>query len=415
MRVLLLPPTRKDGEVTCRLLADAAISCVVCPDARCLAEEIPRGAGAVLMTDHAAVAVGVDFVTDAFQKQEAWSDLPVVMLLHGGKPIPRVSHLLSALRNVTVLERPAPTATVVSAVKAALRARQRQYQIQQLIEREQAARQAGEHANRTKDEFLATLSHELRTPLNAILGWTQILKMNPADTAMVVEAVDVIDRNIRVQTQLIEDLLDMSITDTGEGIHPDFLPHLFERFTQADRSITRRHGGLGLGLSIVKNLVELHGGTIRADSPGIGRGATFLIRLPLRIAKPAEDAVVNPRVSNSPLKFTTDFSQIGGLKVLIIDDEPDALEFVRRFLAAHDAVPAVAGSAAEAEAALRTFSARHHDLRYWHAGRGWLRVHASNAANRDEDSRNRPDRIRPRRGSDSLASSRISIPSHETR
>ena len=216
--------------------------------------------------------------------------------------------------------------------------------------------------------------------------------MNPADTTIVVEAVEVIDRNIRVQTQLIEDLLDMSriisgkirldvqrielsevisaaldavipaihakqirlekvidplvgavsgdfsrlqqvlwnlltnavkftpkegrihmylcervnshvevsITDTGEGIDPDFLPHLFERFTQADGSITRRHGGLGLGLSIVKNLVELHGGSIQADSPGVGGGATFLIRLPLRITKSTEDSVVHPRVSNSP-------------------------------------------------------------------------------------------------------------------
>lgn len=448
LRVLILPPTRRDGEVTCRLLSAASIQCLVCADVPTLADEVRRGAGAVLMTDLATVADGVHPVLAAFENQEPWSDLPVVLLLHAGARSSGVNQFLSTLQNVTALERPAPTSTVVSAVKAALRARQRQYEIRQLIEREQAARQAGERANRIKDEFLATLSHELRTPLNAIFGWAQILKLSPANTAMVVQAVEVIDRNIRVQTQLIEDLLDMSriisgkirldvqrielsevisaaldsvipaihakhirlekvidplvgavsgdfsrlqqvfwnlltnavkftpkegrihvlcervnshvevsITDTGEGIDPDFLPHLFERFTQADGSITRRHGGLGLGLSIVKNLVELHGGSIQAESPGIGRGATFLIRLPLRISKSTEDSVVHPRVSSSPPEFTMDFSRLAGIKVLIVDDEPDAAEFVRRFLAQYNAIPAVAGSAAEAEKILREFAA----------------------------------------------------------
>jgi PAS domain S-box-containing protein len=227
----------------------------------------------------------------------------------------------------------------------------------QLLERERAARMEAERASRMKDDFLATLSHELRTPLNAILGYAQLLRAANVRGSDVPEALEVIERNARAQTQMIEDLLDMSriisgkvrldvqhvdlstvvsaavatlkpaaemksiqltkvldpligpikgdpsrlqqvvwnllnnaikftpkggkvqvalervnshveivISDTGEGIAPDFLPHVFDRFRQADHSSTRRHGGLGLGLSIVKQLVELHGGSVRAKS-----------------------------------------------------------------------------------------------------------------------------------------------------
>ena len=194
----------------------AGITCFICLDPQSLAKEILGGAGAVLTTEHLAGAHGVQAVADALARQEAWSDLPVVMLLPGGVLSNRVRDFLSSLRNVTLIERPAPTSAVSSAVQAALRARRRQYEIRQLIEREQAARQEGERANRIKDEFLATLSHELRTPLNAIFGWAQILKMDPSNVATVTEAVEVIDRNIRVQTQLIEDLLDMSRIISGK-------------------------------------------------------------------------------------------------------------------------------------------------------------------------------------------------------
>jgi signal transduction histidine kinase len=242
-----------------------------------------------------------------------------------------------------------------------------------LLESERAARAAAERLSDVKDEFLATLSHELRTPLNAILGWSQVLRIGRKTDADIARGLETIDRNVRVQTQLIEDLLDMSrinsgnlhleigavdpaavigaaiemvrpaadgkgirvlrdldpevralpadparlqqiiwnlltnaikftpaggeariatrrtgatleisVSDTGIGIAPDFLPHLFERFRQGDSSTTRRFGGLGLGLSIVKSLVEMHGGSVSASSEGEGRGTTVTVRLPLR-------------------------------------------------------------------------------------------------------------------------------------
>jgi signal transduction histidine kinase len=236
----------------------------------------------------------------------------------------------------------------------------------------EAAREEAEAANRTKDEFLAVLSHELRTPLNPILGWSNLLRNGRLDAEKTAFALETIERNARLQTQLIEDLLDVTrimqgklalkmtpvnlvsiieaaietvrlaaetkaiqvqtdldsaigpvlgdatrlqqvvwnllsnavkftakggqitirlsqigshaqieVIDSGKGIHPNFLPHVFEYFRQEDGTTTRKFGGLGLGLAIVKHLVELHGGTVQADSPGEGQGATFTVRLPL--------------------------------------------------------------------------------------------------------------------------------------
>ena len=239
-----------------------------------------------------------------------------------------------------------------------------------LLVREQQARADAEAANKSKDEFLATLGHELRTPLNAIVGWTHILNTKPRDEKLVDRAIEVIKRNAVSQSQIVNDLLDVSriiagnlqlefrdvslshiievvmeamqpiadaksiqiestldtsgrmvsgdpvrlqqivwnlvanaihftpaggrvaiklehldevrltVTDTGDGISPEFLPYVFDRFRQADGSSTRRHGGLGLGLSIVRRLIELHGGNVIARSQGTGQGATFVVSLP---------------------------------------------------------------------------------------------------------------------------------------
>jgi CheY-like chemotaxis protein len=130
----------------------------------------------------------------------------------------------------------------------------------------------------------------------------------------------------------------LTVTDTGEGIDAGFLPHVFERFRQADTTSTRAHGGLGLGLAIVKHLVELHGGTVSAASRGLGKGATFSVRLPVVASVLAPEAEPASRPSRTPL---------GGLRVLVVDDDPDALELISAVLQSHGATVAVAASTAD--------------------------------------------------------------------
>jgi CheY-like chemotaxis protein len=161
---------------------------------------------------------------------------------------------------------------------------------------------------------------------------------------------------IHVLAERVNSHVEISVSDTGEGIDPRFLPHLFERFSQADASTTRQHGGLGLGLSIVKHLVELHGGSIRAESQGVGHGATFIINLPLRIAKMTEVSASHPRASRKPPANERELHRLDGVKVLVVDDEADAREVVNRFLIASGALPVLAASAAEAKEVLESFA-----------------------------------------------------------
>ncbi|MEZ0266515.1 MAG: GAF domain-containing protein [Phycisphaerae bacterium] len=318
---------------------------------------------------------------------------------------------------------------------------------EELLLRERAARAEAERASRMKDEFLATLSHELRTPLNAILGWAQVLRSDGTTADDQAQGLEVIERNARAQTRIIEDLLDMSriisgkvrldvqrvdlapvvraaietvqptadargvrvqaildpaarpvsgdpgrlqqvfwnllsnaikftprggrvqvllgrvnshlevsVTDTGEGIRPEFLPHVFDRFRQADASTTRRHGGLGLGLAIVKQLVELHGGSVRAKSAGPGAGATFIVALPLTVVDAAPAPDDEPGERRHPAQGgAADLGtcvKIAGMRVLVVDDEPDARALLARVLEGCEARVRTAGSADEALALL---------------------------------------------------------------
>mgnify|MGYP000170255418 CR=1 FL=1 len=305
-----------------------------------------------------------------------------------------------------------------------------------VLQLEQAARAEAERANRIKDEFLAVLSHELRSPLNPILGWSQLLIGGKLSAAKTAKAYETIERNARLQSQLIEDLLDVSrilqgklrltiapvnlatiilsaletvqlaaeakqiqietilnphvgqvvgdtsrlqqivwnllsnavkftpeggrveveltqiehkveikVTDTGKGIVPDFLPYVFEHFRQEDGATTRKFGGLGLGLAIVRQLVELHGGTVFAESNGEGQGATFTVRLPLlnndsrRQEEEERHSAVTPALSPLPL---------AGLRILVVDDEPDSRDFVAFVLEEAGAEVISLSSAAEA-------------------------------------------------------------------
>jgi CheY-like chemotaxis protein len=152
---------------------------------------------------------------------------------------------------------------------------------------------------------------------------------------------------VQVRLERVNSHLEVSVVDTGMGIKPEFLPLVFDRFRQADGSTTRRHGGLGLGLAIVKQLVEMHGGGVRAKSPGEGQGATFTVMLPIAVIHPDQPgpARVQTREAEAP-----DFCQGGalsGLRVLVVDDEADARQLISRVLAECRAEVAVASSAAE--------------------------------------------------------------------
>jgi PAS domain S-box-containing protein len=314
---------------------------------------------------------------------------------------------------------------------------------ERLLESERLARSDAEHASRMKDEFLATLSHELRTPLNAILGWAQILRADSSDPKDRAQGLEIIERNARAQTQIIEDLLDMSriisgkvrldvqrvdltsivqsavdtsrpsseakgvrlhavldpqagpitgdpnrlqqvfwnlisnaikftskggriqvllervnshvevsVIDTGLGIKPEFIPYVFDRFRQADSTTTRRYGGLGIGLSIVKQLVELHGGTVRAKSAGPDTGSTFVVALPLVVVHPESEpsAVIERRhpTAETSTELLEAFGQLNGVKVLVVDDDEEARNLVRRLLEGCEAVVSLARSPDEA-------------------------------------------------------------------
>jgi PAS domain S-box-containing protein len=293
-----------------------------------------------------------------------------------------------------------------------------------------------QEANRAKDEFIATLSHELRTPLNAMLGWAHMLRANVLPPETQRRALETLERNVRTQAQLVDDLLDVSrivagklhiksdevdlatvvmsaadtirpstvakglefsvvvnpdyrvivtgdadrlrqilwnlltnavkftpkggvveielqstdtaasviVRDTGQGIRPDFLRHVFERFRQADSTASRRHGGLGLGLAIVRHLTEAHGGSVSAESAGENKGATFTVHLPVR------DVRAREKTGQSNERHGT---ALAGLRLLLVDDEADTREVLRVMLEVQGADVTVASSAGEALDLLR--------------------------------------------------------------
>jgi len=159
---------------------------------------------------------------------------------------------------------------------------------------------------------------------------------------------------VEVLLERVNSHVEVTVTDTGQGISPEFLPHVFDRFRQADASTTRKYGGLGLGLSIVKQLVELHGGTVRAKSAGDGMGATFTVALPLAITKRQTRDRRHP--TTSVYTGLADDVQIclEGKKILIVDDEPDARNLIERILADRSASVIKADSADEAMRLIRS-------------------------------------------------------------
>jgi signal transduction histidine kinase len=170
---------------------------------------IELASGAILLTEEALADPRLDDLADALASQPPWSDISVLLFAGSDRSQAslRTLHKLEVLRNVTLLDRPIRTAAVISTVRAALRGRQRQYELRDTLVALQRARLEAEHANRPKDEFLATVSHELRTPLNAILGWVAMLRQARFEPSRVASILEIVERNAKAQAQLIADEL----------------------------------------------------------------------------------------------------------------------------------------------------------------------------------------------------------------
>lgn len=342
------------------------------------------------------------------------------------------------------LNHPVEPAVLIATVGALLRTRAIEQELEGLLERERLAREEAERANRAKDDFLATLSHELRSPLTAIVGWTEVARMQADKYPEVLNSVEIIARNAKLQSQLISDLLDVSritggnmrlefeavsiadvvktsveslagtaaarditlrvhiddnmrkmhgdhgrlyqivsnvlgnaikfsenggavqltlrtvrdeaaelvIADNGRGIGASVLPRIFDRFWQEDTSSRRSHGGLGIGLSIVKHLTEMHGGTVTAISEGEGKGAQFTIILPLL---PVDAIVAHPSLLTEEHEAAGAID-LTGVRVLIVDDEADGREWVRHIITVAGADTMAVDSVDQALATVEAFN-----------------------------------------------------------
>jgi PAS domain S-box-containing protein len=561
-RVLCLPPTRRDGQITQELLQSADLDCVLCDNVSELSDEIDRGVGALLVSEFAVLAPEFVPIVRKLADQPEWSDVPVVVTARSSV-VPDVGTVLNSRTNVTYVERPAPVTSIISAVRAAVRSRQRQYQVRDkvreiaqageqfevmannipqlawmsypdghifwcnrrffeytganegsvygwawtsllepnalissvarwkhsiesgepfemeypvrgrdgsyrtflsraepirdedgqiirwlgtltdiqeqqqlslareaLLESEQFARKEAERSARLKDEFLATLSHELRTPLSSILGWAFLIQKAPNDASTIKTGGEIIARSGEALKSLVDDLLDLSrissgklrldmdeldlsdlvktvvegmrpaaeaksisvkleiptsnkpfcgdagrlrqvvsnllsnairftpelgkiwvelsyepkhavirIMDNGEGIDPEFLNYIFDRFRQADSSTSRKHGGMGIGLSLVKQFVELHGGRVEVESEGRGQGSLFSVFIPYNIGSSSSESGSD----SQPLSI-----DLSGTSILVVDDDPGVRELLGRVLSERGADARMAGSANEA-------------------------------------------------------------------
>ena len=404
-------PTGRDGALVAQTLRGNGLECKICEDREDFLLEIADGAGSALLAEEAVDEQMSNRLVRTLTGQPVWSDLPVILFSSNNRNAESLLETLGGRINVTIVERPIRITMLVSAVRGALRARQRQYQTRDLLSQL-------EQADEQKDLFLATLSHELRTPLNSILGWIQILRGRELDDTARKHALEVIERNAHSQADMISDILfvsriitgkleikhepfdvssvvnqavdmirpvaegksielsidateyepapvegdaerlqqvllnlltnaakftpeggkisvlvrrsdtnvSVSVEDNGQGISPEFLPYVFERFRQADSTYVRRIGGLGLGLAIVRHLVELHSGTVTAESEGKDRGARFTVTLPIVDGKRVSTARAT---SENGAKHFSDFgSRFKGLSALLVEDDADSRDML---------------------------------------------------------------------------------------
>ncbi|MFM2305273.1 MAG: hypothetical protein RLZZ135_2686, partial [Cyanobacteriota bacterium] len=341
--------------------------------------------------------------------------------------------LLNALKIIAIGDTP----RVLLSIEDITERKQFETERSHLLTQEQFARQSAETANRAKDDFLSNLSHELRNPLTAIIGWAQLLRAHKLEKTRIDRGLEIIYRSAKVQSQLIEDMLDLAritsgklhldpqrldlvsvvnmaiesvqlaadaksiqisshltqttimgdidrlgqvfwnlltnaikftptggrieitaiasptdtqirVSDTGQGIEPELLPHIFDRFRQSDSSSSKSSQGLGLGLSIVRHIVELHGGTVWAQSAGVEQGATIIVQLPLALA--SIDLV--PIATERPSLAAQAATDLQGLRLLVVDDEVDILDLMKYILEGVGAIVTISTSTKAAMATL---------------------------------------------------------------
>lgn len=403
-RILIVAPIGRDADLMCTYLEKSGLSCLTCKDVDEVCAEIEKGAGALVFTDEALMPEQMLKLAATLRKQEPWSELPIIIL--SGLPSVEAKHRsfseLGRRTNITLVDRPVRIPSLVSAAQSALRARQRQYEVRDLMEKL-------EDRVHERDRFLAILGHELRNPLGAILLGSQMLE---PDGKLDAEHARLIERQARHLSGLVNDLLDLSrvvsgkivlkkqaidlrliveqcletlresdqakhltielrncdeplmaladpvraeqivsnvltnavkytpekghvvvtcsreggcavisVKDDGVGVAPDRINTIFELFAQAENAIGRSQGGMGIGLALVRNLVDLHGGEITAQSDGVGKGSEFVVRLPL--ASMAVDVAQRPARER-----TASMSPTGPRRIVIVEDNADVRELL---------------------------------------------------------------------------------------
>ncbi len=408
------------------VLARAQVASHSCATLRDLVRGIQEGAGAIMLAEESLSDPASAALTEVLAAQPPWSDLPVLILARQGADSAVIAETMDRLANVTVIERPVRVASLVSTVRTVLRARNRQYQMRDLLE-------GLREADQRKTEFLATLAHELRNPLAPMSTALTLLTRKPHEPSEALRYYELMGRQIEHMVRLVNDLMEVSritrgkielrmeavaldavikdavelsrpllegarhaleldlgderlvvrgdgvrltqvfsnllnnaakytapggqvrivlrregrsavveVWDNGTGIAPGMLRSIFDMFVQVSGTSKAAQGGLGIGLTLVKSLVELHGGSVEALSEGLGQGAMFRVRLPAMRGEAGLRPSTAPAIGGWPAALPE--------AVLIVDDNSDAADALADLLRSLGAKPSVAYSG---DAALR--------------------------------------------------------------
>ena len=422
-RLVLLASTGKDELAATTLLRDAGIAVASARSFEACLHELGRGAAVFVLPEELITPARRASLIAFLHDQPPWSDLPVLVLARAGATSLVSTDAVQSLGNITLLERPLQVATFLSAVRTALRARQRQYEIRGYLAEHARSEEALRRADQRKDEFLATLGHELRNPLAPLLSGLQLMRLMTPEDARVLRLMATMERQITHLVRLVDDLLEVSritrglievrhdpldlvtvlrdaleasrpmlenathtvvvdlpstpipvagdpvrltqvfanlltnaakytnaggrielaarqeegratvaVRDNGIGISASHLGSVFDMFMQVDRSNRRAQGGLGIGLTLVRTLVDMHGGRVEARSDGAGKGSEFIVELPLMGHTIAE------------AERSSELAAFPNRRILVVDDNRDAAETLGALLRALGATVALAHS-----------------------------------------------------------------------